>query len=48
MSFQIHPALRAAPGFPLGAAVSFAMVLATMILLIALALNGVGLVEWEL
>jgi hypothetical protein len=46
MSFQPHPALSAAPGFPLGAVVSFCVVLATVVLLLAVAAEGVGLVGW--
>lgn len=46
MSFQTNPALSAAPGFPLGAVVSFCVVLATVVLLTAVAASGVGLIVW--
>ena len=48
MSFQTHPILRAAPRFHLGAVVSFSLMLATTLALIAAALQGIGLVEWGL
>lgn len=47
MTFQAsQPILRASHGFPIGLAVSFCVVAATLISLAALALNGVGLIEW--
>jgi hypothetical protein len=46
MTFQASPTLHATPGFPLGVAVSFCVVAATMVSFVALALNGVGLIEW--
>jgi hypothetical protein len=46
MTFQTQAVLRASQGFPLGLAVSFCVVAATLILFSALALNGIGLIEW--
>lgn len=47
MTFQAQQQLlRASLGFPLGLAVSFCVVAATLISFAALALNGVGLIEW--
>lgn len=46
MSFQIHPVLRAAPRFSLGAVISFCLAAATLGLLLGVAVEGIGLVEW--
>ena len=46
MTFQTQAVLRASQGFPLGLAVSFCVVAATLISFAALAMTGVGLIEW--
>jgi hypothetical protein len=47
MTFQAsQPIFRASPGFPIGLAVSFCVVAATLVSFAALALTGVGLIEW--
>ena len=48
MSFQTHPHNPSRLAVPVGAAVSFVLTLATLALLVAVALEGVGLVEWGL
>jgi hypothetical protein len=46
MTFQTQQLLQATPRFPLGLAVSLCVVAATLISFAALALTGVGLIEW--